>query len=71
MTRAQRRSCRHAWTAARRGRGEVCSLCGDRFPCRSASCGHLDCALARNPPPPGGKRFALLLDGGYVFAEIC
>lgn len=45
-TRTKRRLCSHPrWTPSPRGKHEVCTECGDRFPCRS--CEHLDCIEAR------------------------
>lgn len=68
-TRVRRRSCRHVWRVAARGRHEVCAECGDRFPCRG-TCTHIDCAMERTPPPAGARRFALLVGEGYVFGEL-
>lgn len=46
-TRTKRRLCPHSrWILARRGKHEVCSECGDRFPCKG--CEHLDCIEARH-----------------------
>lgn len=44
------------WAPIRGGRREACAECLDVFPCRSRSCGHLDCARARRAPtaPDGG-----------------
>lgn len=37
----------HLWAPLRGGQALRCEGCGDRFPCRSQSCGHLDCEQAR------------------------
>ena len=38
-----------AWTPSPRGAFEVCTACGDRFPC-AKSCDHEDCKESRGEP---------------------
>jgi hypothetical protein len=67
-TRRRRRHCRHQWRPARRGAGESCGLCGDRFPCRHL-CHHLDCADVRRRIP-GRLPFTVRVvatDGTIIF----
>lgn len=40
--RLRRRTCSHDWQKRRNG-VEVCTGCGDHFPCGGDSCEHLDC----------------------------
>lgn len=36
---------KHVWI--RKRKRDVCEICKTQFPCKSANCGHLDCAEAR------------------------
>lgn len=52
MTEEKKAKCRigdHDWKKSPRGTHEICTKCGDRFPCASA-CGHADCRVERGDP---------------------
>jgi hypothetical protein len=36
---------------SKRGKHEVCTKCGDRFPCANAQCTHFDCQMERGQKP--------------------
>lgn len=48
---------KHLWKPTKDPNVEKCEICKDQFPCRSASCGHVDCHEARKEPLPYGLTF--------------
>lgn len=45
---------KHLWHPVRGGKRDECETCGTSFPCKQASCGHIDCHIERGEALPDG-----------------